>query len=180
MIDDAKTYTAAVCDSEGNVYVWTGKPTTAVGSPVCIYYNGNSLLFRIVGTKTWRWAALYEGEYTLETLPPYVPKGFAAELMECQRYAVLLGGVYRYHSTQITASVIDFSINLPIQMRARPTFDTSALSLLTTTGSTQSGFTFAVVQETATGIVIRATKSGHGMTEAMLNITTGTVFSADL
>lgn len=33
-----------------------------------------------------RWAALYEGEYTAETLPPYVPKGYAAELTECLRY----------------------------------------------------------------------------------------------
>ena len=33
-----------------------------------------------------RWAALYEGEYTAETLPAYVPKGYAAELAECLRY----------------------------------------------------------------------------------------------
>lgn len=33
-----------------------------------------------------RWAALYEDEYTAETLPPYVPKGYAAELAECLRY----------------------------------------------------------------------------------------------
>ena len=33
-----------------------------------------------------RWAALYEGEYTAETLPPYVPKGYAAELAECLIY----------------------------------------------------------------------------------------------
>lgn len=33
-----------------------------------------------------RWAALYEGEYTADTLPPYVPKGYAAELAECLRY----------------------------------------------------------------------------------------------
>ena len=33
-----------------------------------------------------RWAALYEGEYTAETLPSYVPKGYAAELAECLRY----------------------------------------------------------------------------------------------
>ena len=32
------------------------------------------------------WAALYEGAYTDNTLPPYVPKGYAAEMMECQRY----------------------------------------------------------------------------------------------
>ena len=33
-----------------------------------------------------RWAALYEGEYTAETLPSYVPKGYAAELAECLIY----------------------------------------------------------------------------------------------
>lgn len=32
------------------------------------------------------WVALYEGEYTLETLPPYMPKGYGAELAECLRY----------------------------------------------------------------------------------------------
>jgi hypothetical protein len=34
------------------------------------------------------WVALYEGEYTADTLPPYVSKGYAAELAECQRYFV--------------------------------------------------------------------------------------------
>lgn len=34
----------------------------------------------------WVWAALYEGEYTAETLPPYVPKDYGAELAECKRY----------------------------------------------------------------------------------------------
>ena len=38
------------------------------------------------GSYTVQWAALYEGSYTAETLPPYVPKGYAVELAECQRY----------------------------------------------------------------------------------------------
>lgn len=33
-----------------------------------------------------KWAALYAGEYTAETLPPYMPKGYAHELLECQRH----------------------------------------------------------------------------------------------
>lgn len=41
-------------------------------------------------TVTYTWAALYEGAYTADTLPEYVPKGYAAELAECQRY-------YRYY-----------------------------------------------------------------------------------
>lgn len=40
------------------------------------------------GTHTVLWAALYEGEYTVDNLPAYESKGYAAELAECQRYYV--------------------------------------------------------------------------------------------
>lgn len=86
LIDTSKTYTAACCDSDGNIYVHSMKPTEATYAPVCLYLSGGTILFRIIGAKTWRWAALYEGEYTLETLPVYVQKGYVAELMECQRH----------------------------------------------------------------------------------------------
>lgn len=33
-----------------------------------------------------RWAAMYKGSYDASTLPAYQPKGYAAELAECQRY----------------------------------------------------------------------------------------------
>lgn len=36
--------------------------------------------------KTIEWAALYEGEYTAETLPEYQPKGYSSELYECMRF----------------------------------------------------------------------------------------------
>ena len=38
-----------------------------------------------------KWAALYEGTYTADTLPPYVPKGYAAELAECDLHYRPLG-----------------------------------------------------------------------------------------
>lgn len=37
-------------------------------------------------TNTVAWAALYEGAYDASSLPAYQPKGYAAELVECQRY----------------------------------------------------------------------------------------------
>lgn len=181
-VDDTKTYTAVVCDSDGNAYIWVGKPTTATSTPVCIYYNGSTLLFRATGEKTWLCAGLFEGEYTLKTRPSIVPNRPACELLECQRHAIVLGGAFRYRSTQITGGIIDFSIPLPVRMRARPTFDTSALTIYSLSNgamTAQSGFTFAIVLETATGIVIRATKANHGVTDAMLSIAEGTVFSAD-
>lgn len=183
MIDSEKIYTAVACDNAGNVYVWSGKPTTTVVSPVCVYYNGSAPLFRIVGAKTWRWAALYEGSYNANTRPDYVYKGKAAELLECLKHAIVLGGVYRYRATQITSSIIDFSINLPVQMRVRPTFDASALTLYGLSNgvmTAQTGFTFAIVQEGYNGIVIRATKANHGLTDALLGIAADTMFNANL
>lgn len=38
------------------------------------------------------WIAVYEGSYTADTLPAYVPRGYGAELTECQRYFVRFDG----------------------------------------------------------------------------------------
>ena len=54
-------------DEVVNVYISPDTGSTGTAAVVC-------------------WAALYEGEYTAETVPPYVPKGYAAELAECLRY----------------------------------------------------------------------------------------------
>ena len=53
-----------------------------------IHWEGSSNVSFAVYLKAgeYLWAALYEGEYTTETLPPYVPKGYSVELLECQRY----------------------------------------------------------------------------------------------
>jgi len=50
--------------------------------------DGTNLSFSIgfengASTKA-EWAALYEGAYTADTLPPYVPKGYANELLACE------------------------------------------------------------------------------------------------
>lgn len=61
--------------------------------------------------------ALYEGSYTADTLPPYVPKGYAVELAECMRYyqkfQMLTG-------TSVNAAQRVFVI-LPVAMRIMPT-----------------------------------------------------------
>ena len=44
-----------------------------------------------------KWAALYEGSYTAETLPEYQPRGYAAELLECQRYYYRINGISDTH-----------------------------------------------------------------------------------
>lgn len=74
------------------------------------------------GESTLEWAALYEGEYTADNLPPYAPKGYVAELMECQRYFLTCSSVpfFRYAGgagTEYFAGGMRF----PVPMRIVPT-----------------------------------------------------------
>lgn len=92
--DPAKVYTAAVRRADGGVVVASGTFADGFGNAAlgirCGIANDmcrfmmEAVLGRVV------WAALYEGSYTADTLPAYVPKGYAAELLECQRYYLRL------------------------------------------------------------------------------------------
>ena len=68
------------------------------------------------------WAALYEGEYTAETLPEYQPKGYGAELAECQRYYIKMGRVFTAGWVSGSAKVYYMPVSIPVGMRLVPTF----------------------------------------------------------
>lgn len=70
-----------------------------------------------------KWAALYEGEYTAETLPPYIPKGYAAELAECQRYFYSMKGYWKWMATGVceSSTAANIPVRLPQAMRISPT-----------------------------------------------------------
>lgn len=78
-----------------------GMPVSALGEnnefAITAYYDLNigGMVFEITGGagNAPKWAALYIGEYTKETLPEYQYKGYAAELMECRRYYIALDAV---------------------------------------------------------------------------------------
>ena len=122
-----KEMTFAVCIAPDNImclnftYGTSARVLSADGNISLIHYDGDRLYIRIFSTgNNWigvKWAALYEGTYTAETLPPYVPKGYAAELAECMRYyqkfQMLTG-------TDANAAQRVFVI-LPVAMRITPT-----------------------------------------------------------
>lgn len=61
---------------------------------------------------------LYRGSYTSDSLPPYEPKGYAAELAECQRY--FTRGTYcvaRPNTTEKIVSVYTCEVRYPTRMR---------------------------------------------------------------
>lgn len=85
----------------GTVYCCSGEvnqigawhPSARVDTPyghIKFETEDNNMMFVIIDNSTTpsvvEWAALYNGEYTAETLPEYQPKGYGAELAECQRY----------------------------------------------------------------------------------------------
>lgn len=123
-------YTLAAMTSSGTLYMLTANMNDAMT------YEGNLGMGTTsdgaqavsIGPGTYIWAALYEGSYTADTLPPYVPKGYGAELSECQRYyfEVPAGGAIISRTRNQSANVyaayeICPPIVFPKRMRIVPT-----------------------------------------------------------
>lgn len=185
--DVTKAYTLGV-KANGTVYVVSGVPSASGVSA------GNTTAFRIimslvnglVGVQldayvdtVIEWAGLVEGVYTAADFPVPVERDDAQDLLACQRYAIrLAGGAVYYSATQITSSIIDFTIPLPVAMRVKPSIANGTLTVYSG-GTAQSGFTFSVNAMDNNAISIRAEKASHGLTSAMLSLS-NVLLSADL
>lgn len=103
----------------------------SVGDDDNVYFNVNNLNADTSAYVYLAWAALYEGSYTADTLPAYVPKGYAAELAECQRYYYQSNdnkygqdGMIIRRAISIEGNTSSFcleSVDLPVTMRITPT-----------------------------------------------------------
>jgi len=90
-----KRYTIVV-NCNGNIYfksftMGSAGAGYAFGNTGVSFFSvsGQHVLLRLMNANTtadFYWAALYEGDYTEETLPNYRPKMRSVELLECQRY----------------------------------------------------------------------------------------------
>lgn len=89
-----------------------------------------------IGSKRIFGQALYHGEYTADTLPPYVPKGYAAELAECRRFfqpkCTVLGRA-------INLGYIAISYNFSPPMRIAPSCMAESVQLNGINNSIYSG-----------------------------------------
>ena len=152
-----KEMTFAVCISPGNIiclnftYGTDTSVLSADGKIALIHYTGDRLYIRFFSTgNNWiriYWAALYEGSYTADTLPPYVQKGDAAELAECMRYYYCLqegtNFIFRTRNQRgpNKYSAIDMCphITFPVPMRIVPTV---SMTYNTTDGTSSVGAPF--------------------------------------
>ena len=131
-----KVYTIAICVNN----VWYSGTFTMGATPsggvvlsngIRIYSaSGYNVLIRNPAGQsaiTIQRAALYEGSYDASTLPAYQPKGYAAELAECQRYYYQTWTGSSPVTTAGMKTVEAYSnygtamIDLPQEMRANPT-----------------------------------------------------------
>ena len=119
-LDTNKTYTAALCLTDGTIYVYSGKPSDGFGSWDNTIWVSSSY-FRIEKgmAQPIKWAALYEGSYDASTLPAYQPKGYAAELAECMRYYRRF--INSAPAMSIAATAIEAEMPLEPPMRVVPT-----------------------------------------------------------
>lgn len=105
---------------------------------------------------------------------PFVPPDPATELAKCQRYLQKINPYSEYRTVYVQPNYVDFSIPTPTTMRA------GAISIIGTPevmpfpiASSVSGFTFAVQIYGQNQLVIRATKSSHGLSDAVLHVPQG-------
>lgn len=142
--------TAALWLSDGSVIVGSAvvdKPTADYQTPIGISNGNGTNVYLQAGTGTERRysfiisadssavtiraAALLPGSYTADNLPPYVPKGYAVELAECQRYYYEEGIsnesiAMRYQNTTsaaVNAYATGIRVYFPVEMRLTPTVE---------------------------------------------------------
>lgn len=105
-----QTYTIGVGNINGRTYAATftmGQVAAGIALGGCKFYSvdNRNILFRVAKSDGWRWAALYEGEYTADTFPPPTPHPYSVGLAECQRYFERIGN--RYSELLSTTTLAD-------------------------------------------------------------------------
>ena len=85
-----------------------------------IALNGNIITITSNGGVI-KWAALYEGTYSADTLPEYQPKGYSVELHECMRYFACIRAWRTVPCTINWDGSTIFFAHIPVIMRINPT-----------------------------------------------------------
>lgn len=132
-------------------------PVTAAASAGTITYDASAKTVTIATTEATviAWAALYEGSYTADTLPPYTPKGYAAELAECQRYYQACATLQLpiKNPDVDTNNIFQNSVNFFIQMRTAPTVNAIVgnpeYGAITIVGTNKDGFHWRATADAA-------------------------------
>ena len=116
---------------------------------------------------------------TVSTLANDPPMNFGRELAICQRYQVVLNiQRFRLRASWVQANNIGFYLPLTTPLRIRPSITNSSnLRVMSLSLGGMPAFTFATMNDSSNelGVILMATLSGHGMSDAVLDVMTGNV-----
>lgn len=97
-------------------------------------------------------------------LLPQIDNNFIQTLIKCKQYQRIIESSVPYLAQLISSEFIDFVLPSSEPMRTTPVIEGEGLIVRKGDGAVQSGFTFSVLRYTGDAFLIRATKSGHGLT----------------
>lgn len=137
---DGEKYTFAAMKENGDIsLIVVAYGGSAANDNLMVFWEGayGVGFAAYIKSGEYKWAAFYKGEYTAETLPAYVSKGYAAELAECQRYFFRFNA--RVNAAYIpciagTTQIAGFLF--PTAMRIVPTMTIEELTMWTAAGAT--------------------------------------------
>ena len=163
----------------------TGETSTFVGmasGAASIRYADGAVTITSSGG-VLKWAALYGGVYSAATMPEYQPKGYGAELAECQRYFLPLTIESRFiGSTNYAGNSLTFFIPTTVKMRVKPSISSTPNIIIS--GSLIDSISTSVKDIASNGIICNSTftaQSGTSRTTANVYIfEENSYLSADL
>lgn len=180
-LKSGETYTVAIKYADGIVFagsmVMPEKTSTsrkytvdsAHGIEIGIGHMTDCEVFAIYMPKNTsvniEWMALYEGSYTTEKLPPYVPKGYVTELLECQRYFIAYPTYADYsfplaHGLATSATSARVEIALPVSMRiATPSIEVAGVTFSIRSVGVSSAASVSILRSLGNKIFLTATVS---------------------
>ena len=117
-------------------------------------------------TITVEWAKLEIGR----TATPFSPPNPTTELIKCQRY-YQIHNLARQRIWYYTADTLVFFLPNKVPMRdGRTATINGTLNITSMDNKSQSGFNFVVDWAIADGVKVRAEKTAHGLTDAILYV----------
>ena len=116
---------------------------------------------------------------------PFVPPDYAVELAKCQRYLLKLSQWSAYRAVHSNVNYMEFAVPIPESMSISPTIiggDNFAVYKFPSPVAAESDFTFSVAAASENELRVRATKAGHGLSDAALHVVgaDGVFLSAEL
>lgn len=183
------TVTLAICLDDGTIYASSGALSAYgigvnfTGGRFELYSPAQMVIHARItnnvpgSTLNVRWVAMYEGEYTASNLPAYMPKGYLAELLECQRYyRRVRSGMLGF----ITKATGYFSVHTDIPMRITPTVVVEDYGSIRAGGANITPTAITATSAAYNSVSINATYAEQTLQNHVGVLTSTLALSADL